>query len=439
METIKKAVGKRMDTEVEWKRWEKTDESSKDLVIKTDSVGQVICVLEKDLFSLGKHIHTAQWQRKHYQFLRDNLVAGHCLITADFAENYLCKFQNEVQSAHRSYRQVTLHPCVFFYRCGKPGCKKVINHYSIFLSDDLKHDSFFTRLVFDKVCSFAESKDFFLLQIFSDGCSSQYKSRLPFLHLTQLQADHPKVRIRRHYFGAGHGKSLCDSAGGTIKNCASRAVASGKASIQSAQDLYNFCLRDLSISLSGHCADDHIVCTFELIKTDEVKRDGISVEDLKCVKGTQSIHCVVPSGSEGSLCVRLLSCTCPVCLVGEEGECENKSMTLDWKGVSFLKGSFGGTSCKNKLVRFSSKGTSKSRSRRTPKMSASTIYSVPNSPQDPIPMDDRDSFFAHLYAELSVCDSLEALQALTLKFKYLLENFLLPQVTTKTGGGKWVH
>ena len=179
-----------METEVEWKRWEKTDESSKGLVIETDSVGQVICVLEKDLFSLGKHIHTAQWQRKHYQFLRDNLVAGHCLITADFAENYLCKFQNEVQSAHWSYRQVTLHPCVFFYRCGKPGCKKVITHYSIFLSDDLKHDSFFTRLVFDKVCSFAESKDFFLLQIFSDGCSSQYKSRLPFLHLTQLQADH---------------------------------------------------------------------------------------------------------------------------------------------------------------------------------------------------------------------------------------------------------
>ena len=53
VETIKKAVGKRMETEVEWKRWEKTDESSKDLVIKTDSVGQVICVLEKDFFSLG--------------------------------------------------------------------------------------------------------------------------------------------------------------------------------------------------------------------------------------------------------------------------------------------------------------------------------------------------------------------------------------------------
>ncbi|KAK3736829.1 hypothetical protein RRG08_000580 [Elysia crispata] len=51
-----------------------------------------------------------------------------------------------------------------------------------------------------------------------------------------------------------------------MKNCAStsRAVASGKASIQSVQDLYNFCIRDLSVSPSVHCADDHIVRTFEL-------------------------------------------------------------------------------------------------------------------------------------------------------------------------------
>ncbi|KAK3793667.1 hypothetical protein RRG08_014561 [Elysia crispata] len=41
----------------------------------------------------------------------------------------------------------------------------------------------------------------------------------------EIAWDHPKVRIRRHYFGAGHGKSLCDSVGGTIKNCALRAVA----------------------------------------------------------------------------------------------------------------------------------------------------------------------------------------------------------------------
>lgn len=87
------------------------------------------------------------------------------------------------------------------------------------------------------------------MHIFSDGCSAQYKSRLPFYHLSQLQALHPNVRLRRHYFGAGHGKSLCDSAGGTVKNCATHAVASGRSVIQSAKDLLTFCNSELKIGI----------------------------------------------------------------------------------------------------------------------------------------------------------------------------------------------
>ncbi|GFO11499.1 (S)-beta-bisabolene synthase [Plakobranchus ocellatus] len=106
VEVVEHEVGSRMENVVEWKRWEKTDVSSKDLVMKKDSVRHILNILEKDLFSMGKHLHTAHWQRKQYQLLRDNLVERHCLITAGFAENYLCKFQNEVESAHCSYKQV---------------------------------------------------------------------------------------------------------------------------------------------------------------------------------------------------------------------------------------------------------------------------------------------------------------------------------------------
>ena len=126
---------------------------------------------------------------------------------------------------------------------------------------------------------------------------------MPFLHLSQLQAAHPKINLRRHYSGARHGKS-CDSTGRNIKNCASRAVASGKAFIQSAQDLFEFCQNNLTIKPSETCMD-HVVCSFELIK--EVERDAVSVDDLRCVKGTQSIHSAVPSNIEGILSVRALS------------------------------------------------------------------------------------------------------------------------------------
>ncbi|GFN83321.1 hypothetical protein PoB_000982700 [Plakobranchus ocellatus] len=248
MSGIRVEVGDQLYEVREWKRWEKSERSPKDLVLKSGTVADLLGFLTEDLQLLSKHVKFAQWQRNQCNNFRDSLPIGHAMCTADFAENYLCKFQHEVQSAHWSYHQVTLHPCVFFYRCPVSGCRKNLNDYLVFISNDLKHDSSICKLIFDKCMSHAESKGIVSLQIFSDGCGSQYKSRLPFYHLTELQGSHTSLKIGRHFFGSGHGKSLCDSCGGTVKNCASRAVASGKHVIQSAKDLLNFCKSELEIS-----------------------------------------------------------------------------------------------------------------------------------------------------------------------------------------------
>ncbi|GFN76815.1 (S)-beta-bisabolene synthase [Plakobranchus ocellatus] len=108
----------------EWKRWQKTEKCNKDLVTNCNTLSDIINIFESDLVLLGKHLVTAQWQRKQYQFLAENLPPGHAMCTADFAVNYLCKFQNEVQSAHWSYRQVTVRPCVFFTDAPKKAAKK---------------------------------------------------------------------------------------------------------------------------------------------------------------------------------------------------------------------------------------------------------------------------------------------------------------------------
>ncbi|GFR68013.1 hypothetical protein ElyMa_005597800 [Elysia marginata] len=244
---IKAEVGDQLCEVREWKRWKKSDKSPKDLVVKSGTVDDLLNLLLNDLKLLAKHVKFAQWQRDRYAQFRDCLPVGHGMCTVDFAENYLCKFQHEVQSAHWSYCQVTLHPCVFFYRCPVPDCNKTVNDYLVFIGDDLKHDSSFCKVIYYKCLAFAESKGIVCLQIFSDRCGSQYKSRLPFYHLTELQAAHPSLKIDRHFFGSGHGKSLCHSCGGTIKNCASRAVANGKYVIQSAKDLLQFCYAELEI------------------------------------------------------------------------------------------------------------------------------------------------------------------------------------------------
>ncbi|KAK3762158.1 hypothetical protein RRG08_024963 [Elysia crispata] len=332
MDVLRKEVSDHLEKICEWKRWEKTDISRKDLVTKSGTLNELLDHLTSDLSLMAKHLKVAHWQRTQYQKLKESLPPNHCILTIDFAENYLCKYQQEVQSAHWSYRQVTVHPCVFFYRCPKQSCHHIVTDYKVFLTDDLKHDAHVVKFILHKCLTYLASKKIVAVQIFSDGCSSQYKSKLPFLHLQELQIMHPSLKICRHYFGSNHGKSLCDSSGGTVKNCASAAVKNGQAIIQSSKDMFEFCNDYLSISppING-C--QHLVRSF--VHFDAVKRPTNGCE-LKALKGTRDFHCIRPTGA--GLDVRALSCFCSVCLVNEEGVCENEEFVLGWSLMNVKEG-----------------------------------------------------------------------------------------------------
>ena len=94
----------------ERKRWGENTSGSKDLLLAKCSVRSVLKELEDDLLSLANHLKVAHWQRRN------------AICTIDFAENYLCRYQNEVQSAHWSYK-VSVHPFVFQYACPDCGSK----------------------------------------------------------------------------------------------------------------------------------------------------------------------------------------------------------------------------------------------------------------------------------------------------------------------------
>lgn len=72
--------------------------------------------LEQEMQAYGMHIATAMWQYQQLRQLRDQLSQGNILTLMDFAQNYRCEFQNEVQSAHWSYQQATVFPSVTYYR-----------------------------------------------------------------------------------------------------------------------------------------------------------------------------------------------------------------------------------------------------------------------------------------------------------------------------------
>lgn len=187
-----------------------------------------------------------------------------------------------------------------------------------------------SQKLFSKIAFHMQKTDISCLHIYSDGCASQYKSRYAFNHLNELQEKFEKVKITRHFFGSNHGKSLCDSCGGTVKNAATRAVLSGEHFIQSAQDMYDFCVNKLSVVPEEDCCHLKNRRSFVLLK--DIVR--IPSAPLKAIPGTQDIHCLCPK--EGSLMVKHLSCFCDVCLIGEGSDCSHKDFTLDWTHVSLF-------------------------------------------------------------------------------------------------------
>ena len=229
----------KLNQPVAWRKWEKTEDEAgkrKDLVQKKGVYLGLVQELQDELNKLAVHRADALRQRKQHQSLQENTPPRWVVATMDFAENYLCVYQGEVQSAHWGYRQITIHPVVLHYGCH---CLQNVTEYTIFLTDDLQKDGNMVKAITDRVLEHTKQKGLKHRVIFSDGCGAQYKGRLPFYHLLQLQSI--SMTVEKVFFSSNHGKSLCDASGGIFKSMAKRAVISRRTIIQNTRALFAFC------------------------------------------------------------------------------------------------------------------------------------------------------------------------------------------------------
>ena len=65
----------------------------------------------------------------------------------DFAEDYRCRSQEEIQSAYWSQTQVTIHPVVAYYK--KDG--KLTHQSYVFISNEPSHDAKFVYALLKKL------------------------------------------------------------------------------------------------------------------------------------------------------------------------------------------------------------------------------------------------------------------------------------------------
>ena len=90
---------------------------------------------------MAEHTFMATWNYCQFKQAKNHLENGDVLIVNDFAQNYLCLYQNELQGMHWEHKQVTLHPTVAYFKCPTETCGKICTHEAMHVLEDLKHET----------------------------------------------------------------------------------------------------------------------------------------------------------------------------------------------------------------------------------------------------------------------------------------------------------
>lgn len=188
------------------------------------------------------HVHTKRIQSMAYEEDKKHSSSSSIVIQTDFAENFNCINQDEIQSAYWGHRQVSLFTCCIWTGEDKP--KSII-----IVSDDLNHSkeaiAVFFITILKKIQDNIDS-----LSFWSDGPASQYKNRFMFAFLPHLQKKFNIQRIKYNFFATGHGKGPVDGLGGSTKRMVAESIKRRSHVVQNADQFYNVCKdRKLSIEI----------------------------------------------------------------------------------------------------------------------------------------------------------------------------------------------
>ena len=317
-----------------WNRWELKKMnmngntiSRNVLISKEGPVKLVREELLKEAALFASHLFVADWQHKTYTELRRSIPPRWLITTQDFAENYRCVFSQEIQSAFYNYSQATLFTQVSVFHCVQ--CNKVCEESCVFVSDDLKHDSYAVETFQKKYEEhlLKSERNFEHQVIASDGAAAHFKARYPFMNLTRCG---PFTR-QRIFFGSHHGKSQCDGLGGVVKSAATVHVASEKGLIRNAKEFFLFA--DQHLAFDMECPASHKSRKFFFI--DRISRPKKAPEVL-AVPQTRMVH-DVRAVVKGCIDVRELACFCVSCLQNESEHCSNASYTGPYRRVFLSK------------------------------------------------------------------------------------------------------
>ena len=173
----------------------------------TGTLEDLYCKLKADLPDIIKHDTIKRVQSEACKQSRASVGGEQAMMQIDFAENYNCGWQDAIQRTHWGKTELTVFTSVAYYDDKKPS--------TVIVTDDLNHDKHaVVPFVVKLLSQFPDNVK--KIDIWSDGPSSQFKSRFIVAALPLIQALSNK-QVTWNYFAADHGKGAVDGVGGTVK------------------------------------------------------------------------------------------------------------------------------------------------------------------------------------------------------------------------------
>ena len=211
----------------------KTKEKMKIVNVKTTKE-DFLALMKEEIVEFKDHAGRVKNQYNQVKQLKEILPSNHAMVQMDFAEDYKCQSQDEIQSAYRNATQVTLHPTVVYYKE-----ENTLEHKSfVFVSDEPAHNASTVFTILKKfvpeIKKIVPNLD--MVHYWTDSPTSQYRNKSIFSIVCNHRNWLDGGGAIWNYFEAGHSKGPCNGIGGTAKQLADDAIKQEKAIIQDAHD-----------------------------------------------------------------------------------------------------------------------------------------------------------------------------------------------------------
>lgn len=264
-----------MDKIIKWKHWRNVE--NRIVLTQTEgSLSDLLYELDAQLPFFKRHFFVKRSQQNYFETRKKYIKAGDLVLQIDFAENYRIIFQNEIQSAHFSYRQVTIFTCVAWLIGG-------VKSYSI-ISDKLSHNKFDVYCFLTKLVKMIKNEhgQFQNLYVFSDGCSSQFKNKFIARSLPDFVSEFGCKVLEWNYFATSHGKGAVDGIGATIKRKVWQMTKTNNLILENALSFYE-CARNNVIGVNLIYISSEQIDMFSTSLTEKWK-------ELPKIPGIHQIH-----------------------------------------------------------------------------------------------------------------------------------------------------